>query len=80
MATKDERMVVHSGDWRGCCRANVGKDGFTGRVGTDAAEISVVEGRLSVLVESGMIGCVAVVIEVGGGRGVPRYAETIDVE
>ncbi len=80
MATEDKWMVVYSCDRRGCCCANMGEDGLTGSIGTDAAEIRVVEGRLSILVESGMFGCVAIVVEIGGGRGVPRYAEAVDVE
>lgn len=56
------------------------EDGFTGSVGTYAAEIGVVERRLSVFVDSGIFGCVAIVVEVGGGRSVPCYAEPVNVE
>lgn len=79
MATEDERVVIHSCDRRGSGSADVSENGFTGSIGTNATEVGIVEGWLSVFVESGMFGC-DLLVEVQCGRGIPGYAEAINVE
>ncbi len=56
------------------------EDDFTGGVRTDAAEIGIVERRLSVFVERGTFHCIAIAVELVGGRRVPRYTEAVNIE
>ena len=52
MSAKHEGMIVHGDDCRCRSCSDVSEAASRGRVGADAAEICVVEGRLSALVES----------------------------
>lgn len=56
------------------------EDDFAGGIRTDAAEIRIMERRLSIFVESGMFDWAAIAGEVTGGRRVPRYTEAVDIK
>ena len=64
MSTKYERMVVHRHDGRSSGGTNVSKDSFAGSIGTDTAEIRVMERWLGVLIKCGMLSSVPVSVEI----------------
>ena len=64
MSTKHERVVVHRHYGRSRGGANVSKDTFAGSVVTDTAKVRVMERRLGVLVECGMLSSVPISVEI----------------
>ena len=64
MSTKYERVVVDRHDGRVRGGANVRKDSLAGSVGTDTAEVRVMERWLGVLVERGMLSSIPISIEI----------------
>lgn len=80
VSTEDEGVVVDPSHRRSSGSTNVSKDCFAGSIGTDAAEIGIVERRLGILVESRMLASNAIVVEVCRGRSIPCYTKAINVE
>ena len=80
MPTKHERVVVHRHDGRSSGGANVSKDSFAGSIGTDTAEVRVMERWLGVFVEGGMLSGVPISIEILSSWRIPCYAKTINIK
>ena len=80
VSTEDKRMVVDRSNRGGCSSTNVSEDGFASCVCTDAAEVGVMERRLSVLVEARLLCSYTIAVELCRGRRVPSNPETIDIE
>lgn len=80
MSPKNKRMVIDRGNRRSRRSSDMCKHSFASRIRTYTTEVCVVQRRLSILVESGMFGGIAVVVEVSCGRGIPSDAEAINIE
>ena len=80
MPTKYERVVIYRHDWRSSGGADVSKDSFAGSVGTDTAEVRVMERWLGILVEGGMLSGIPISVEIFSSWRVPGYAKTINVK
>lgn len=75
---KDERMIIDSSDWSRSCSSDMRKASFSGGIGTDAAEVGVMQRRLGGLVERWPVAFGASKLRLGGS--VPSHAKAIDIK
>ena len=71
VTTEDKRVIVNRSHRGGRGSTNMGEDGFAGCVCTDAAKVGVMERRLSIFVERGVLCTYAIAVELCGCLRIP---------